>query len=433
MLLLKNARVVDYISGLDGEKDILINAGEIISISENITENAERIIDCKGLTAIPGLFDMHVHARDPGGLHKEDLLTCSEAAAAGGVTGFLCMPNTVPVIDNEETLNYLAEKAKTCKVKIYSSCAITKGQEGKEICDIGRLKKAANGNFCIAMTDDGRPVKSARVMGEAMIKAGDEKVLMISHCEDMDIAGGGLINAGIVSIKLGLWGLHRSSENIITSREISLARDLREKVHIAHVSTKEAVAEIRSAKAQGVGVTCEAAPHHYTLTEDKLYEKDADYRMNPPLRLRADIDAIIEGLRDGTIDCIATDHAPHTPDEKYYFHTAPNGVIGLETSLAVTLTFLVHTGKLSMFDIVRLMCVNPRKILGIFGIKGENGGSIAIGHTADITLFDPYEEWTVDTAQFKSKSRNSCFKGMKLKGRVKHTIVNGNVVYSFAP
>jgi len=419
MLLLKNAHVVDYLSGIDGKKDILINGDEILAVAENITEAVENTIDCEGLVAIPGLFDMHVHARDPGQTHKEDLLTCSEAAAAGGVTGFLCMSNTEPVIDSAETLEYIAEKAKDCKVKIYSSCAITKGQEGAELCDFEALKKAG----AIAMTDDGKPVKSARVMAEAMIKAGDEGMTIISHCEDLDIAGGGLLNAGAVSIELGLWGAHRSSENIITSREIDLARDIAESVHIAHVSTKEAVAKIRAAKAEGLKVTCETAPHYFSLTEQMLFKRDADYRMNPPLRLQTDVDAIIAGLQDGSIDCIITDHAPHTPDEKHYFHTAPNGVIGLETSLAVTLTFLYHTGKIGLPDIVRLMCVNPRRILGI------EGGQLSIGQPADITLFDPNEEWTVEPEKFKSKSRNSCFKGMKLKGRVKYTIVNGEVVY----
>ncbi|MCL2697194.1 MAG: dihydroorotase [Oscillospiraceae bacterium] len=419
MLLLKNARVVDYTTITDKKSDILINAGEILAISENIETTANAVIDCAGLVAIPGLFDMHVHARDPGQTHKEDLLTCAAAAAAGGVTGFLCMPNTEPVIDNVETIEYIDEKAKDCKVKIYTSCAITKGQQGKELCDFATLDKAG----VIAVTDDGRPVRSAQLMGEAMIKANDLGLTIISHCEDLDIACGGAMNAGIVSIELGVRGIHRASENIITSREIDLARDLYGKVHIAHVSTKEAVAKIRAAKEENVSVTCETAPHYFAITEEVLRTRDADYRMNPPLRLQADVDAIIAAIRDKTIDCIITDHAPHSVQEKVDFRSALNGVVGLETSLAATLTFLYHTGKIDLFDIVRLMCVNPRRILGI------DGGKLAVGEAADITLFDPEEEWIVEPDKFKSKSRNSCFKGMKLKGRVKYTIVDGKIVY----
>jgi dihydroorotase len=422
MLLLKNARVIDYESITDKIQDILINAGEIISIKENIDAEANTTIDCEGLVAIPGLFDMHVHARDPGQTHKEDLLTCAEAAAAGGVTGFLCMPNTEPVIDSIDIIEYIAGKAKDCKVKVYASCAITKGQQGKELCDFAALEKAG----IIAVTDDGRPVRSAQLMGEAMIKANDLGLTVISHCEDLDIACGGAMNAGLVSVELGVRGIHRASENIITSREIDLARDLYGKVHIAHVSTKEAAAKIRAAKADGIGVTCETAPHYFALTEEALRARDADYRMNPPLRLQADVDAIIAAIQDKTIDCIITDHAPHSPEEKADFRSAPNGVVGLETSLAATLTFLYHTGKVNLFDIVRLMCVNPRKILGV------GGGKLANGEAADITLFDPDEEWLVEADKFKSKSRNSCFKGMTLKGRVKYTIVNGEIIYKGA-
>jgi dihydroorotase len=329
------------------------------------------------------------------------------------------MPNTEPVTDNEETIEYITEKAKQCKAKVYISAAITKGQNGKKLCDFDMLKEAG----AIAVTDDGRPVKSAQLMGEAMIKAGDTGLVIISHCEDLSIACGGLLNAGMVSIELGLRGMHRASENIMTSREIDLSRDLYESVHIAHVSTKEACAKIRAAKAEGINVTCETAPHYFSLTEEMLYSKDADYRMNPPLRLTADVDAVIEALRDGTIDCIITDHAPHTPEEKKDFKTAPNGVVGLETSLAVTLTYLYHTEKLTLTEIIQLMCANPRRILGLEEVN------VAPGYTADITLFDPNEEWTVEPDKFKSKSRNSCFKGMKLKGKVKYTIVNGEVVY----
>ncbi len=418
-LLLKNGYIVDSRNHKEGIYDILIENNLIAECAEKIEADADEVIDCTGLTVIPGLCDMHVHFRDPGQTHKEDIISGGEAAVAGGVTAVACMPNTTPVCDCAAVVREIIEKAKKSKVKVYPVGSITKGLNGEELCDFDELRKAG----CVAVSDDGRPVKNARMMGEAMIKAHYAGLRVISHCEDLDIINGGIINAGKISQQLGVKGMSRTSENIITSREICLANDLEMPIHIAHVSTKEVINNLRFAVKCGVMVTSETAPHYFTLTEEELLKRDADYRMNPPLREEADLNAILTAVCDGTIDCIATDHAPHSPEEKADFEKAPNGVIGLETSLAVTLTELYHTGKITLMKLVKLMCETPRRILNI------EGGSLERGNAADICIFDRNEEWVVDPEKMHSKSKNTCFKGKKLKGRVKYTIVNGKVVY----
>lgn len=420
ILFLKNGYVVDSASGFEGKADIVIKDGEIQKIGKRLScTKADRVIDCAGLTVIPGICDMHVHFRDPGQTHKEDIITGGEAAAAGGVTAVACMPNTSPAVDSAETVRYIIEKAKQCKTKVYPVGCITKGLKGEELCDFEELRKAG----CVAVSDDGRPVKNARTMARAMVKAHYAGLKVISHCEDLDIINGGIMNSGKVSKELGVPGMHRLSEDIITSREITLATDLEMPIHIAHVSTVQSMSNIRVASRYGTMVTCETCPHYFMLTDEKLRTRDADYRMNPPLRTADDVKAITEGICDGTIDCIVTDHAPHTAEEKSDFMKAPNGVVGLETSLAATLTALYHTGKIPMSRVVALMCVNPRKILGI------GGGSLQVGDVADICIFDPNEEWKVIPEKLHSKSKNTCFKNKVLKGRVKFTILNGEVVY----
>lgn len=418
-LLLKNGQVVDCINNVDKKLDLFIENGKVKALGENLNINADRIIDCTGKTVIPGLCDMHVHFRDPGQTYKEDIITGGDAAVAGGVTAVACMPNTKPVCDNAETVKYILEKAKKSKVKVYPVGSITNGLAGEQLSDYDALKKAG----CVAVSDDGRPVKSARMMAEAMVKAHYAGLKVISHCEDLEIINGGIMNLGRVSKELGVKGMSRSSENTISAREIVLAGDMNVPIHIAHVSTKEVVNYIRSAVRYGVMVTSETAPHYFTLTDERLRTRDADYRMNPPLREADDVDAITEAVCDGTIDCIVTDHAPHAAEEKADFEKAPNGVVGLETSLAATLTQLYHTGKMTLAQIVRVMCVNPRTILGI------DGGTLGIGDTADIAVVDLNEEWVVDPQKLHSKSKNTCFKGMTLKGKVKYTIVDGKVVF----
>ena len=419
-LYLTNGHVVDSKNGIDENLDIRIKDGVIAEIGKTlpVPENAE-VVNCHGLTIIPGICDMHVHLRDPGQTHKEDIYTACEAAAAGGVTAVACMPNTVPAIDSPETVAYILEKAGTAKAKVYPVGAITKGLAGEELTDFAALKEAG----CVAVSDDGKPVKNAMIMKQAIKQAAIERLAIISHCEDLDIINGGIINMGAVSEAMGVKGMARSSENYVTAREIFLAGEQKMPIHIAHVSTKEAVNFIRLAKSKGSKVSCETAPHYFTLTEDKLLSRDADYRMNPPLREQADVDTITEAICDGTIDCIVTDHAPHTPEEKSDFLTAPNGVVGLETSLAVTVTMLLNTGKITHVQLVDLMCVRPRKILGI------EGGTLGIGAPADIAIFSETEQWTVDPEKLRSKSKNTCFKGMTLTGRVKYTILNGEIVY----
>lgn len=419
-LLLKNGHVVDSANGFEGDADILIRDGEIREVGSGISAPEAQVINCTGLAVIPGICDMHVHFRDPGQTHKEDIITGGNAAAAGGVTAVACMPNTIPTVDNVETVRYIVEKAKKAKTRVYPVGSITKGLGGTELCDFKALHEAG----CVAVSDDGRPVKNARIMAEAMVKAHYAGMKVISHCEDLDIVAGGIMNSGKVSKELGVKGIHRLSEDIVTQREITLAADLEVPIHIAHVSTAQSMQNIRIAARYGTMVTCETAPHYFMLTDELLRSRDADYRMNPPLRTAEDVQAITEGIIDGTIDCIITDHAPHSPEEKADFEKAPNGVVGLETSLAATLTALYHTGKVSLQRIVTLMCVNPRRILSI------PGGSLKPGDIADICIFDPNEEWTVDPAKLHSKSRNTCFKGMTLKGRVKYTILDGKIVYT---
>ena len=419
-LCLTNGHVVDSVNRIDEILDVRIVDGKIAEVGRSLPMDENTLcIDCSGLTVIPGVCDMHIHMRDPGQTEKEDIFTASESAAAGGATAVACMPNTTPPVDCPETVKYILDKAKSAKAKVYPIGSITKGLSGVELTDFAELKLAG----CVGVSDDGKPVKNAMMMKTAIKNAALERLTIISHCEDLDIIDGGIMNMGAVSDVLGIKGMARSSENYITAREIFLAEEQGLPIHIAHVSTKEAVDIIRHMKKSGAKVTCETAPHYFTLTEDKLFTKDADYRMNPPLREQADVDAIIEGICDGTVDCIVTDHAPHTKEQKADFYTAPNGVVGLETSLAVTVTALLNTGKISHVRLVELMCVNPRRILGI------SGGDLSVGSDADITIFSENEQWTVQPEKLQSKSKNTCFKGMTLSGKVKYTLLNGKIVY----
>jgi len=370
--------------------------------------------------AFPSLFDMHVHFRDPGFTHKEDILTGANSALAGGFTGVACMPNTNPPIDNAEIVKYIIEKAAQTGISVCPVGCITKGLKGEELCDYDELKKAG----AIAVSDDGKPVKNAGIMLEALKKAKESGIPVISHCEDMDIIGKGIINKGRISEELNVDGMDRASEDSITAREIALAESCDGSIHIAHVSTKGAAAVIRAAKARGARVTCETCPHYFFYTEDKFLAKDADYRMNPPLREESDRIAILEAVLDGTIDCIVTDHAPHTAEEKADFYTAPNGVVGLETSLAATLTMLYHTRKASLSKIMKLMSVNPRKVLGLTPERIEKGAP------ANITVFDPDKSWIVEPEKLHSKSHNTVFKGEVLKGKNILTISQGIIRYS---
>ena len=415
--VIKNATVVSPADGCSGRMDIKIENGKIAAVGENLSGDTE--INAEGLYAIPGLVDMHVHLRDPGQTAKEDIFTGCCAAAAGGVTSLLAMPNTNPTIDCGEVVRYVREKAKDAKARVYVAASITKGLQSKEPTDLAELKEAG----AVGLSDDGRPVVNTAFLRSAMKRAPQYGMTVVAHCEDLFLAEGGKINEGEISAQLGVKGIPAAAEDCGTAREIALAAAEDAPIHICHVSTATSVALIRDAKRRGVKVTAETAPHYFSLTEKELLRRDADYRMNPPLRTEKDVQAIIEGLRDGTLDAIATDHAPHTPAEKADFEKAPNGSVGMESSLAVGITYLVKTGILTFDELVEKMSVNPARILGI------DAGTLRVGANADIALVDLNEEWTVDPDKLHGKSKNTPFKGMTLTGKVKKTILGGKIVF----
>ncbi len=415
-LLFKNARLAS------GKITNVLTEGSLIkAVGESVNLADAEIIDCEGrLYLLNGLCDMHVHFRDPGQTHKEDILTGAGAAKAGGFTAVACMPNTTPVVDNEDTIRYIQNKADKTGIDIVPIACVTKGMKGEALADFDKYLSLG----IKVISDDGRPVKNAELMRQALEKSVSNGLLVTSHCEDLDIINGGIINKGEVSRTLGVKGMDRASEDYITAREIALAASCGARIHICHVSTKGSVNIIRAAKRDGVKVTCETAPHYFTFTDDKLLKRDADYRMNPPLREESDRKAIEQAVIDGTIDCIVTDHAPHTAEEKADFLTAPNGVVGLETSLSAVLTKLYHTGKLSLSDVERIMSKNPRSITGLPELKIDEG------YPADFTVVDTDLEWTVDKDKLHSKSKNSVFKGEHMKGRAVMTVSKGEIVYS---
>lgn len=414
--ILKNVRIKDSKTPCD----IYISEGVIKKTGSNISEAGAEIFDCNGFNVIPGLFDMHVHFRDPGFTHKEDIITGTRSALAGGVTGVLCMPNTNPPVDNPGTLKYIYDKAKNTGVEVHQTACITKGMKSQELCDYEILKKAG----ASALSDDGRPVENAELMRKALELTNENNLLITSHCEDLSIINGGIMNKGEISRMLGVKGMDRVSENMITAREIILAESVGARIHIAHVSTAESVEIIRQAKKKGIRVTCETCPHYFMLTDEKLLARDADFRMNPPLRTRNDVEAVTEGIIDGTIDCIVTDHAPHTAEEKQIFEKAPNGVVGLETSLSAVLTELYHTGKISLERVIELMSETPRRLLGL------EIHDIKEGEKADFTLVDLNREWTVEPDKLSSKSHNTVFKGMRFRGRPLMTVTEGKIRYN---
>lgn len=416
-LLLQNVRLIDPSQGVDCVQDLLLEDGKVSQIGEHLSADGVEVVDGTGLVAAPGLVDMHVHLRDPGLTYKEDVFTGCRAAAAGGVTSLLAMPNTKPAMDTPETVRDLLERAKTADAAVYTAACITKGLQGEELTDLAGLRQAG----AIALSDDGRPVINTRRLLEALEQAPALGMVITAHCEDLYLASGGLMHEGEVSRRLGVPGIPAAAEDCGTAREIAAAASVGAPIHICHVSTKGSVDLIRDAKARGVKVTAETCPHYLLLTDRALESRDADYRMNPPLRTEEDRLALIEGLKDGTLDAISTDHAPHSPEEKADFCKAPNGSIGMETSLAATLTAL--DGQLSLLEILAKMSWNPARILHI------PAGTLAVGSPADVVLFDPEQRWTVDANALHGKSKNTPFKGIELKGKVAMTIFRGRVVY----
>lgn len=420
-IIIKNVFVVDPLKTAegvreDGTADIFIKDG--VFAGSDSADGTETVIDGSGLKAAPGLIDLHVHLRDPGQTAKEDVITGCKAAAAGGVTQILAMPNTKPSTDTPETVSYILKKAENADAKVHVVGAITKGLGGHEATDIDAMYKAG----ISALSDDGVPVLDTSIMVKAMKKAAELGIPVTAHCEDPYLAGG-KVNEGDISEALGVKGMPSAAEDAGTAREIALAESYGLPVHICHVSTATSAAMIRDAKKRGVHVTAETAPHYLMLTEKELLKRDADYRMNPPLRTEKDRLAMIEALKDGTIDAIATDHAPHTPEEKSDFVNAPNGSIGMETSFAAAYTVLVKGGVMSEEELIRKMSVNPAAILNTYG------GSFAKGETADMMLYRE-EEWTVDPEKLHGKSKNTPFKNLKLSAKVKLTVFHGRIVFN---
>ena len=418
-MLLRNARIIDPSQGWDFAGSLLIAGGLIAGLNPPDTEPAELIIDCDGLVCAPGLADMHVHLRDPGQTHKEDIAGGAAAAAVGGVTSLVAMANTTPVIDCPEALALRAQARRNAPVRVLQVAAVSRGLGTEKPVDFDALASAG----AIAFSDDGVPFLDENITQQALLAAKRLGLPLLAHCEDKALAGNGIINEGEVSRKLGVPGIPAQSEAMGVEREIRCAARVNAPVHICHVSCRCTVDVIRKAKAAGISVTAETAPHYFALTEDLLLSRDADYRMNPPLRSLEDVEAIREALADGTIDCIATDHAPHTPEEKADFLTAPNGVIGLETSLAAGITYLVKTGIITLPKLIALMSTAPARILKI------GAGTLKTGAPADIVIFDPERKWKVIPENFAGKSRNSAFKGLTLTGKVCYTLCNGKIVY----
>lgn len=421
-ILLKGGTIIDYKTKTFEKKDILIENEKIKKIDKKMSENADKVIDCSKLYIIPGMIDIHCHLREPGFEHKETIETGSRSAVAGGFTTICPMPNTKPTPDSAIILQKIIEEAKRvnlCNILPYAS--VSKGEKGEEIVDFEELRNAG----AVAFSDDGMPVVNSKMMREAMIKADKLGTFVASHCEEKSVSSGA-INAGKVAEKLGVEGVLPEAEEIMAAREIVIAETNNVRGHICHISTKTSKDMIRDAKRRGVKITCETCPHYFTFTADEVLKSGTNAKMNPPLREEKDRQAIIEGLKEGTIDCIITDHAPHSEDEKdAELSKAPNGIIGFETALPAEIMNLVDTGHIDYLNLVRLTSYTPSKLLHI----DNERGTIEVGKKADITIFDPNEEYIYTKEMIVSKSKNSPFIGKKLKGKVKYTIVNGKIVY----
>lgn len=420
--LIKNGHIIDLKNELDLYGDLLIEDGIIVKTDEKIEDAEAEVIDVRGMVVSAGLIDMHVHLREPGYEYKEDIKTGTAAAAAGGFTAVCPMPNTNPVCDNAAVVSYVRNRAdRVASTRVFPIGAITKGLKGDELSEMGEMKKEG----IVAVSDDGKPVSNGAVMRRALLYASHFDLPVISHCEELSLLDSGHMNDSETCTRLGLRPIVPAVEEAMIARDVLIAEHEGKRVHIAHVSTRGGVEIIRSAKKRGVRVTCETAPHYFSLTDEAVQGYNTNAKMNPPLRSADDVEAVIEGLCDGTIDAIITDHAPHHIDEKNLeFEYAANGIVGLETSLALGITYLVKTGRLTLGELLQKMTYNPSTILNL-GL-----GEIAPGAVADLTVFDPDEIWTVKVDEFKSKSKNSPYDGFTLSGKAHMTIVEGRVMYN---
>jgi dihydroorotase len=421
-LLLKGGRVVDPARGVDGPADVLIDGDRIAQVGRDLPAGDAVVREVpRGAIVCPGLIDMHVHLREPGQEHKETVATGSAAAVAGGFTAVACMPNTDPVNDSASVTRLILDRARAAGLaRVYPIGAVSRGSKGEQLAEIAELREAG----CVAVSDDGRPVASALLMRRVLEYTSMFGMPVIDHCEDPTLKADGVAHEGAVAARLGLRGIPGAAEELMVERDVTLAGMTGGTVHIAHLSTAGSLRAVVSGRQRGIRVTCEVTPHHFTLTDEALEQYDTNTKMNPPLREAADRDALVAGLRDGSVDVIATDHAPHHYDEKHVeFDRAPFGIVGLETAVSLTLDRLVHTGIIGLARFVELLSVNPARILGV------PGGTLSVGAPADITILAPDLPVTVDPARFRSRSRNTPFGGWTLRGGVLATIVGGKCVY----
>lgn len=420
-ILIKNGRVLNPSENMDKVMDIYVEDGVIKEKAEGINKNADKVIDADGCYVMPGLIDLHVHFRDPGLTYKEDIETGSRAAAKGGFTTVCCMPNTKPPIDSVETVKYIVDKSSEVGLtNVLPVGAVTMQMAGKEITDIETLKEAG---IC-AISEDGKSVMNSGVYRKAMKEAARLNVPVMAHCEDINLVEGGVINLGDKSDELGVKGISNAVEDVIAMRDIMLARETGATLHLCHCSTKDSVEMVRRAKAEGIKVTAEVCPHHFSMCSDDITGNDSNFKMNPPLRSREDMETLIKGLSDDIMDVISTDHAPHSAEEKAKdLEHAPFGIVGLETSVALTLTNLVKKGYITPLQMAAKMSYNPAQVLG------SDRGTLNDGAVADITIIDPDKEYTIDVNTFVSKGKNTPFDGYKVFGEVKYTILGGKVVY----
>lgn len=422
MLVIRNGRVLDPASGIDALGDVYLADGRVAAVGANLdVPSGAEAFDATGMIVAPGFLDIHVHFREPGFEHSETIETGSRAAAAGGFTSVCCMPNTSPVNDSATVTSYIIERAKQKSVvNVFPIGAITKGSQGEELASIGAMVKAG----AVAISDDGRPVMNSRVMRRAMELAKGHGIPVIDHCEDLNLSAGGDMHEGETSVRRGLRGIPSAAEDVMVARDILLAEVTGARYHVAHISTQHAVAMVGFAKSRGLKVSCEATPHHFVLADCDTVAYDSNYKMKPPLRGQHDVSAVLNGLVNGTVEVIATDHAPHAGSDKMQeFERCPFGITGLETAIGITLEQLVHPGKITLKKMVELYTTGPARVLGL------NRGTLAIGAAGDVTIFDTATPWTYDVNKTQSKSKNSPFHGHTYTGGPVATIVNGRIVW----